>query len=281
MGLKDRHFKLKAVRVKKFLAGAVGKGKREPEFGKKPSWMVTVTHGYHVVHDQLYRDESIGVWDSDLDSVVVERKQIEELELWFFEVFDARTGSGVSKYMQSHMFDTKSKRLKRTSKETMRKAYRGARNKMREEKEDASKVGSASALVINGEKLVTASIGDYRAVVCRDGEAHQIGARHQQGVKKHWSRRLIPACYSGGGLGNSSSKNSEIVVGDERIDSDTEFVILASTGIWEVMKHQEAVNLISHLEDPQEAAECLAKEALTRMSKTQISCLVIRFDQYS
>lgn len=28
--------------------------------------------------------------------------------------------------------------------------------------------------------------------------------------------------------------SAEIVVGDERIDSDTEFVILASTGIWEV-----------------------------------------------
>ena len=44
------------------------------------------------------------------------------------------------------------------------------------------------------------------------------------------------------------------------------------------MKNQEAVNLIRHIEDPQEAAECLAKEAFTRMSKTNISCLVIRFD---
>lgn len=44
------------------------------------------------------------------------------------------------------------------------------------------------------------------------------------------------------------------------------------------MKHQEAVNLIRHIEDPQEAAECLAKEALIRMSKKNISCLIIRFD---
>lgn len=45
-----------------------------------------------------------------------------------------------------------------------------------------------------------------------------------------------------------------------------------------VMLNQEAVNLIQHIQDAQEAAECLAKEALTRMSKTNISCLVIRFD---
>ena len=136
---------------------------------------------------------------------------------------------------------------------------------------------------------------------------------------------------------------SELLVGAERVDSDTEFVILASIGIWEVlkqepkitfffffltiihlkgiksklvnivnikifnfnilmfvkyrfsihivnknfnifnmvhqaMKPQEAVNLIRHLEDPQEAAECLAKEAITRMSKSNISCLIIKFD---
>lgn len=44
------------------------------------------------------------------------------------------------------------------------------------------------------------------------------------------------------------------------------------------MKHQEVVSLIRHIEDPQEAAECLAKEALARMSRRNISCLVIRFD---
>lgn len=30
------------------------------------------------------------------------------------------------------------------------------------------------------------------------------------------------------------SKSSELVVGSERIDRDTDFVILASSGIWEV-----------------------------------------------
>lgn len=48
--------------------------------------------------------------------------------------------------------------------------------------------------------------------------------------------------------------------------------------VHQAMKPQEAVNLIRHLEDPQEAAECLAKEAITRMSKSNISCLIIKFD---
>lgn len=46
----------------------------------------------------------------------------------------------------------------------------------------------------------------------------------------------------------------------------------------QVMQNQEAVNLIRHLEDPKEAAGCLAKEALNRMSKSSIACLIIHFD---
>lgn len=303
MGFKDFHHKLKAFRLRKLFVGGAGKKKREAEFGKRPSWMVPVSHGYHVVEDRSFRGESNGESDSVPDSVVVQREQIGELEVWFFGVFNARMGDCVAKSMQSHLFDKKPKesQLKRKSKEEMRKAYVGARGKMKEKAEEKGKEkgkvgggGSASAIVINGEKLVMANMGGYRAVVCRDGEAHQINRTWQnQGTpRRHWSRKLIPGVIrmpkvrilvreSGAAVGTDKENpkcSAEIVVGDERIDSDTEFVILASTGIWEVMKHQEAVNLIRHIEDPQEAAECLAREALTRMSKTNISCLVIRFE---
>ncbi|KAI8012654.1 putative protein phosphatase 2C-like protein 44 [Camellia lanceoleosa] len=279
-----------AFQLRKFLTGGVGKKKSETEFGRRPSWMVPVTHGYQVVDDRGELNSESDL-DSNSDSVVVQREQIEELELWFFGVFDDRIGDGVTKYLHNHIY--LQGQLTKKSKETMRKAYLSARAKVREAEqvsEESKKIGSASALVIHGEKLVIANMGDYRAVVCRDGEAHQISRRqhHHQGTKRHWSRKFIPgvlripkvrilACDSGNTATNKSSKSSELMVGEERIDSDTELVILASTGIWEVMQHQEAVNLIRHMEDPQEA-ECLAKEALARRTKTNISCLVIRFD---
>ncbi|EXB93729.1 Putative protein phosphatase 2C-like protein 44 [Morus notabilis] len=84
------------------------------------------------------------------------------------------------------------------------------------------------------------------------------------------------ACHAGNTANSMQSRGSEILVGAERVDSDTEFLILGSTGIWEVMEAQEAVNLIRHLEDPQEAAELLAKEAITRFCRSHISCLIIR-----
>ncbi|KAJ6911271.1 phosphatase 2C family protein [Populus alba x Populus x berolinensis] len=170
------------------------------------------------------------------------------------------------------------------SKEMMRKAYLAARAKIRETQKsvEALKAGAASVMVINREKLVTANMGDFRVVVCRDGVAHQMKSKHQQTARRHWSHKLFSgrmlSWKSSDAASTKKSEGSELAVGAERIDSDTEFVIIASTGIWETMNNQEAVHLIGHLEDPQEAAECLAKEALTRMSKSNISCIVIRFD---
>lgn len=69
----------------------------------KPSWMAPVNHGYHVVADQSYSR----IWEeeSDYDSVVVQREQMEGIELWFFGVFDPQIGDKVIKSMQTHFFD--------------------------------------------------------------------------------------------------------------------------------------------------------------------------------
>ncbi|XP_028070274.1 putative protein phosphatase 2C-like protein 44 [Camellia sinensis] len=157
--------------------------------------------------------------------VVVQREQIEDLELSFFEVSNAKIGDAVTKYMQSRLFDRSPKRqLRKKSKETLTKAYLGARVKIREAEkaEETWKVGSASAIVINGERLVMANMGEYRAVVCRDGEAHPISRRQQQGTKRHWFLRFIPGVICMPKV--RTSKSSEVVVGEERIDSDTEFM---------------------------------------------------------
>ncbi|KAG4395356.1 hypothetical protein GLYMA_20G207600v4 [Glycine max] len=263
-----------AFRLKRFLLGHEGR-KRKYKQPKKPSWMRPMAYGYQVVEHNMARDGSD-------DSVVAQREEMDQTELWYFGIFDALIGDKVTKYMQSYFFDKKLQEthIRRKSKEALKRAYLGVRATIREEHklEETCRMGSASVMLINGEKLVVANMGDYRTVVCRDGIAHQTTGTNQRSTKIHWSRRLFAACQSGNAAGAKHSRGSALVIRSERIDSDTEFLILASTGIWEVMQNQEAVNLISHIEDPQEAAECLAKEALIRMSKSSISCLIIRFD---
>ncbi|RVW26567.1 putative protein phosphatase 2C-like protein 44 [Vitis vinifera] len=294
MGLKNLHLRLKAFRLRQLLVGDSRSKKRRSLTTQKPSWMVPISHGYHVIEDRSFGGAcDCGFEEENSDSVVVQREQIEEMEVWFFGVSDSRIGDGITKYMQSHFFDRKPKesQISRKSKEAMKKAYLGAKAKVTEieNADEAWKVGSASAMVMNGEKLVLANMGDYRAVVCKDGVAHQIGRKHRHTGKQSWIRRLISGAFhmpkvrmlafnSGTTGDDRQPKSLGVFVGAESIDSNTEFIILASTGIWEVIKNQEAVNLIRHIENAQEAAECLAKEALTRMSRSNISCLVIHFD---
>jgi hypothetical protein len=54
-------------------------------------------------------------------------------------------------------------------------------------------------------------------------------------------------------------------------------MILLFGSLVKVMKNQEAVNLVKLTKDPQTAAKRLTSEALGRMSKDDISCIVIRF----
>lgn len=70
--------------------------------------MTPISHGYHVVEGQSFRVDSD---DCNPDSVVVQREQFGQLELWFFGVSDAQIGDGVTKYMQSHFFDKKPKEV--------------------------------------------------------------------------------------------------------------------------------------------------------------------------
>lgn len=63
----------------------------------------------------------------------------------------------------------------------------------------------------------------------------------------------------------------------EVVDETTEYLILASDGLWKVMNNQEAVDLVKKVKDPMAAAKQLAQEAANRKSKDDISCIVVRF----
>ncbi|CAJ1976447.1 unnamed protein product [Sphenostylis stenocarpa] len=185
------NIKSKAFRLKRFLLGHGGR-KGKHKVAKKPLWMMPITYGYHVVEHNMTRDDSD---NSDFDSVVARREEMNQTELWYFGIFDALMGDRVSKYMQAHFFDKKlqENHIRSKSKETLKRAYLGVRAKIREEHKlvETSRMGSASVMLINGEKLVVANMGDYRTVVCRDGIAHQTISTYQQSEKVHWSRRLF------------------------------------------------------------------------------------------
>ncbi|CAI9118145.1 OLC1v1019671C2 [Oldenlandia corymbosa var. corymbosa] len=269
MGFLNFYLKLKAFRFRRLL------NKGSDEEGEKRNFMVngkrTISHG----DESIVETWSFGAKPVDHDIMVSKREEIQGNEFWVFGIFEPRIGDEISNSIETHLFNHKSQQwhLRKKSKEILRKAHLNCRAKLREEETDH--MSSATAIVINREKLVVANMGEYKAILCRNGKAHHIKEKKQgRGLTRQWSRQFIPSSF----LIKPSKTTTNIVVESHGIDSQTEFIILGNVGIWEVMKYQEAVGLIRHIEDPQEAAECLAKEALARMSKNIISCLVIRFD---
>ncbi|ESR60489.1 putative protein phosphatase 2C 58 [Citrus sinensis] len=153
---------------------------------------------------------------------------------------------------------------------------------------------AVTAILINGQKLVVANVGDSRAVISKNGVAKQLSVDHEPSKEK----RLIE---SRGGFvsnipgdvprvdgqlavarafGDKSLKihlSSEPDVKVEMITDDTEFIILASDGIWKVMTNQEAVDCIKHVKDAKSAAKHLIEHAVSRKSKDDISCIVVKF----
>ncbi|XP_022855141.1 probable protein phosphatase 2C 39, partial [Olea europaea var. sylvestris] len=71
--------------------------------------------------------------------------------------------------------------------------------------------------------------------------------------------------------------SSEPDVAIEMVDDELELIILASDGLWKVMSNQEAVESIRNTKSAQSAAKHLVEEAVSRKSKDDISCIVVRF----
>nr|GMC46389.1 probable protein phosphatase 2C 39 [Ipomoea batatas] len=70
--------------------------------------------------------------------------------------------------------------------------------------------------------------------------------------------------------------SSEPDVVTESIDDQTEFLILASDGIWKVMSNEDAVKCVRGIKDPRTAAKHLNVEAISRKTTDDVSTVVVR-----
>ncbi|KAL0362311.1 UNVERIFIED_CONTAM: putative protein phosphatase 2C 58 [Sesamum calycinum] len=232
------------------------------------------------------------------DCLVSEFKVVDDNELGLFAIFDGHMGHDVAKYLQGHLFDNilKQSDFWTDTVSALKNAYQTTDKEILEQSFQLGKGGSTAvtAILINGHKLVVANVGDSRAVICRKGAAKQLSVDHEPSKE----RQLIES--KGGfvsnipgdvprvdgqlavarAFGDKSLKrhlSSEPDIAVEIIDDDVEFIILASDGLWKVMSNQEAVESIRSIKDSHSAAKRLIDEAISRKSKDDISCIVVRF----
>ncbi|XP_031739476.1 probable protein phosphatase 2C 10 isoform X2 [Cucumis sativus] len=226
--------------------------------------------------------------------------QIQEHELGLFAIYDGHLGESVPAYLQKHLFSNilKEEEFWVDPNSSISKAYEKTDQAILSHSSDLGRGGSTAvtAILINGQRLWVANVGDSRAVLSRGGEAVQMTIDHEPNTNTE--RRTIE--NKGGFVSNmpgdvprvngqlavsrafgdkslKSHLRSDPDIRDINVDANTDILILASDGLWKVMANQEAVDIARRIKDPLKAAKQLITEALEKESKDDISCIVVRF----
>ncbi|KAA0031544.1 putative protein phosphatase 2C 58 [Cucumis melo var. makuwa] len=232
------------------------------------------------------------------DYLVTDFKRVKEHDLGLFAIFDGHLGHDVANFLQNNLFDNILKQgdLWSETRKAIKRAYKKTDEEILDKVKQLGKGGSTAvtAILIDAHKLVVANVGDSRAVLCKNGVAYQLSVDHEPTKEKREieSRGGFVSNIPGDvprvdgqlavarAFGDKSLKihlSSEPDVEVKTVDETTEFMILASDGIWKVMTNQEAVESIRHIKDANVAAKRLIDEAVSRRSTDDISCIVVRF----
>lgn len=219
-------------------------------------------------------------------------------ELGLFAIYDGHLGDTVPAYLQKNLFTNILKEEEFWTDPTwsISKAYEKTDEAILSHNPDLGRGGSTAvtAILINGEKLWIANVGDSRAVLSKGGKAIQMSVDHEPNTERGSIEnrggfvsnmpgdvpRVNGQLAVSRAFGDKSLKThlrSDPDVRSADIDIDTNLLILASDGLWKVMENQEAVDIARKYRDPEKAAKQLTAEALVRDSKDDISCVVVRF----
>ncbi|CAJ2631065.1 unnamed protein product [Trifolium pratense] len=215
----------------------------------------------------------------------------------FFGVFDGHGGSRTAEYLKHNLFKNLSSHpdFIRDTKTAIVEAFKQTDvDYLNEEKGHRRDAGStASTALLLGDRILVANVGDSRVVASRAGLAVPLSVDHKpdrsderQRIERAGGFVIWAGTWRVGGvLAVSRAFGDKLlkpyVVADPEIQEDVEgvdFIIVASDGLWNVISNKEAVSLVQNITDAEVASKELIKEAYTRGSSDNITCVVVRFD---
>ncbi|GFY85838.1 protein phosphatase 2C family protein [Actinidia rufa] len=183
--------------------------------GKGRSYENQIKYGFSLVKGQANHPME--------DYHVAKFIQIEEHELGLFAIFDGHSGDKVPAYLQKQLFDNilKEAEFWTDPRRSISKAYEKTDEVILSNSSNLGRGGSTAvtAILINGQRLWVANVGDSRAVLSRGGQAIQMTTDHEPNTE----RGIIE--NKGGFVSNMPEFIS--VVGDSGKQTDLKFLILS------------------------------------------------------
>lgn len=256
----------------------------------------------------------------DTEKVLQDLGICENLPVAYFSLFDGHGGISCAQYLREHLHTCLRDKLasspsllfdiKRSVKEALIATFQACdEDYRRTEVELAPTVGSTALVcLVLGDLLITANLGDSRAVLCRAGKAIDLSVDHKavSGMQDNpieserirrlggviSFRRIAGKMSFSRSFGDFKFKNSagplisiEPEVRYLYLDPvQDEFLILACDGLWDVFSSQEAVDFVRNRlrqmpvteQDPQRVARELVNEAIyEKRSGDNVSVMVV------
>ncbi|KAE9610663.1 putative protein-serine/threonine phosphatase [Lupinus albus] len=231
------------------------------------------------------------------DYIFAQHNNLNGYDLGLYAIFDGHSGHDVAKYLQSHLFENivNEPDFWENPVHAIKRACKATDDEILENIAD-SRGGSTAvaAILINGVKLVVANVGDSRAIACKNGVAKPLTVDHEPEKERDLVESrggfvvtmpgnvprvdgvlAMTRAFGDGRLKDHITAEPDVTI--QKIEEDTEFIILASDGLWKVMTNQEACDCIKDVDDAYKASKKLVKEAKSMGSYDDISCVVVMF----
>ena len=206
-----------------------------------------------------------------------------------FGLFDGHGGREAAEYASQHLPQEIKKRIEATRKQ--KSAFINAFIQVHANmKQSFVYVGTTAVIAVVSQGCLTvAAVGDSRCVLCRNGKAVRLTTDHKPDLpeEQHYiesrggvvqggrvSGMLAVSRALGDGLFNDLINPTPCFTYG-KLSPDDSYLILACDGVWDVMKDQEAVDLIATEIDPLQAAKKIRDKAYERHSQDNISVIVV------
>jgi integrin-linked kinase-associated serine/threonine phosphatase 2C len=239
----------------------------------------------------------------------------EKQPIHFFGVYDGHGGTKCAEYLRDklHTIVLENDEVRTNPQQVLREGIAKVEKEFTEfsrESKDCSGSTAAVALVVNGDTLVTANVGDSEIVLCRGGQPVVLTTRHVPSNQGEESRILAaggrmfrhrvghpkfnPEFVSLGvsrAIGDIGFKLDEYTDGKQsgviadadtrltRLTPEDSFLIMACDGLWDVCSYADVVksctDLLAQGKAGQEITDALVADALLKGSTDNVTCMFI------
>uniref|UniRef100_A0ACD5WU47 Uncharacterized protein n=1 Tax=Avena sativa TaxID=4498 RepID=A0ACD5WU47_AVESA len=195
--------------------------------------------------------------------------QIEGQAVSLFGVFDGHAGALAAEYLKEHLLDNlmKHPQFLGDTKLALKTTFLKIDADFLESVSIPYRQDGSTALtaVLVGDQLYVANVGDSRAIAIKGG--------------KGYTWRVDGILAMSRAFGNRGLKKYVIAepdIQEAEVNGDLEYLVLATDGLWDVVRNEDIISLVRATNGTEAAALKLTELAYSRHSSDNITCIVVQ-----